>query len=233
MKKVLKEPISIMGCGRTDAMVNASQFFFHVDIIQQWDYDLIFRLNKTLPNEIAVFDILPVANNSHARFDATSRSYDYFLHTYKDPFLSKASAMYWLDDLNINEMKRAVSLLTQYNDYRAFCRTPNDYRTTICNVTDAQLFADSSGDHMRFHISANRFLGKMIRIIVNKLLAIGQGEMSVDEFESLLITKQTPNLLEPSHPQGLYLSKVIYPYLDIASKPNFAAILQKSDWQTI
>jgi Pseudouridylate synthase len=87
LTKVLKVPTFTTGCGRTDAQVNASQFFFHVDIYREWDFDLLFRLNKTLPDDIAVYDILPVSHNQHARFDATARTYDYFIHTYKDPFL--------------------------------------------------------------------------------------------------------------------------------------------------
>jgi tRNA pseudouridine38-40 synthase len=234
MTRVLKEPVSIMGCGRTDAQVHASQFFFHTDILGKWDYDLLFRLNKTLPNDIGIFEIISVDENRHARFDATSRSYDYFLHLYKDPFLSTSSSMYWLKNLNLKEMKQAVKLLIKYNDYRAFCRTPNAYRTTICNVTEAELYSNPTGDRLRFHISANRFLGKMIRVIVGKLLAIGKGEMSVDEFEQLLIFKQTPKLLEPAHPQGLFLSKVAYPYLDIPCKAAFSTYQDNTtQWQVI
>lgn len=72
----------------------------------------------------------------------------------------------------------------------------------------------------------------MIRIIMTKFLDIGRGELSVEEFESYLITKETPKLIEPAYPQGLYLSKVIYPYLDIPPRANFSPILQNAitDW---
>ncbi|PZR37306.1 MAG: tRNA pseudouridine(38-40) synthase TruA [Azospira oryzae] len=235
LSKILKEPCSIMGCGRTDAMVHASQFFFHIDVMNPWDFDMQFRLNKTLPGDIAVFDILPMENNQHARFDATHRSYDYFIHTYKDPFLSTLSSLYLKEALQLDKMKQAVALLPLYNDYRAFCKTPDDYRTTICHVTAADLYIDANEDHLRFHISANRFLGKMIRIIVNKLLDIGRGELSVDEFESYLITKITPPTIEPAYPQGLYLSKVTYPYLDLPPRADFTAILQNrvEAWKVI
>ena len=224
-----------MGCGRTDAQVHASQFFFHVDIEQAWDYDLLFRINKTLPSDIAVFEIIPVKDNQHARFDATQRTYDYFIHTYKDPFLSKVSSLYLERNLNLEKMKQAVSLLTKYNDYRALCKTPDDYRTTICKVTSAQLFAESTGDRLQFQISADRFLGKMIRIIVGKLLCIGSGGLSVEEFESYFITKKTPEAFEPAYPQGLYLSKVTYPYLDIAPRTELSVILKSNinAWQPL
>ncbi len=224
-----------MGCGRTDAMVHASQFFFHLDVEQEWNFDLLFRLNKNLPADIAIFEIIPMKDNQHARFDATSRTYDYFIHTYKDPFLSQVSALYLEKNLNLQRMKEATALLPRYNDFRAFCKTPDDYEHTICNVTLATLFTDASGDKIRFQISANRFLGRMIRILVGKLLEIGNGELSVEEFEEYLITKQTPKTIEPAYPQGLYLSKVTYPYLDIPPRTTFSAILQNrvDNWQPI
>lgn len=221
-----------MGCGRTDAMVHASQFFFHLDVERMWEYDLLFRLNKNLPSDIAIFEIIPVEENNHARFDAVKRTYDYFIHTYKDPFLNPVSALYLERNLDYNKMKEATALLLQYNDYRAFCKTPSEYEHTICNVSSARLWIDPTGDRLRFQISANRFLGRMIRIIVGKLIEIGRGEMSVADFEHHLRERITPITIEPAYPQGLYLSKVTYPYLDLPPRTAFSSILQNkdSDW---
>ncbi|MES2418748.1 MAG: tRNA pseudouridine(38-40) synthase TruA [Bacteroidota bacterium] len=229
LSQVFKTPLAINGCGRTDSGVHASQFFFHVDIEQEWDFDLIFRLNKILPHHIAVFDVIPLNGKPHARFDAVQREYDYFIHTYKNPFLSNLSSYYQLSNLNLAEMKRAASLLPQYKDYHAFCTTPDKNEHTICLVKNANLYTSANGEHIRFHIASNRYLGKMIRIIMGKLLKIGCEEMTVDEFENLLITKLTPKMLEPAHPSGLYLSKVIYPYLNIPTRTEFAGLQQK-DW---
>ena len=168
LSQVLKQPVSIMGCGRTDAMVHASQFFFHLDVEKAWDFDLLFRLNKNLPDDIAIFEIIPMKDNQHARFDANQRTYDYFIHTYKDPFLNAVSALYLEKNLDFDSMKEATALLTQFNDFRAFCKSPDEYEHTICNVTSASLLMDAAGDRLRFQISANRFLGRMIRIIVGK-----------------------------------------------------------------
>jgi tRNA pseudouridine38-40 synthase len=233
LSKLLKTPVAIVGCGRTDAQVHASQFFFHADIQKEWDFDLFFRLNKNLPDDIAVFDIIPMQGQPHARFDAIQRTYDYFMHSYKDPFLSEFSSLYPDRNLDLDKMKAAVALLPLYNDYRAFCKCPDRIDHTLCYVTSASLFMDANGDKLRFHISANRFLSKMIRIIVGRLLEIGRGEMSVDEFEYYLANKETPKIIIPAYPQGLYLSKVTYPYLDIPARTTFSAILQNSmdaDW---
>lgn len=234
--QLLKTPVNIIGCGRTDALVHASQFFFHLDVEKEWNFDLFFRLNKILPDDIAVFDIIPMQGLPHARFDAVQRTYDYFIHTYKDPFLSGFSSLYLERDLDLDKMKAAVALLPQYNDYRGFCKSPDRNDNTICTISSAALFADSNGDKIRFQISANRFLSKMVRIIAGRLLDIGRGVMSVDEFEQCLINKQTPPIIIPAYPQGLYLSKVTYPYLDLPPATTFTAMLQQAtaaDWHKV
>ena len=235
LSQVLKIPARIVCCGRTDAQVHASQFFFHVDIDKLWDCDLVFRLNKNLPADIAVFDIIGVEDEAHARFDAAERTYDYFIHTYKDPFLSTTSAFYPLRNLDTGKIKQAASLLRSYKDFRAFCKAPLRYRTTYCHIKHAEWFSDSSGNKLRFSITADRFLGNMIRIIAGKLLLVGQGKMSIGEFEQLLISGETPAMLHLAYPQGLYLSKVTYPYLDLPRRTDFVPLSANGfhEWQSI
>ncbi len=222
LSKILKTQVTIFGCGRTDAGVHASQFFFHVDIEVKWDFDLFFRWNRILPDDIAIFDIIPMQGLPHARFDATQRVYDYFIHTSKDPFLSESSSFYLRESLNLSEMKKAAAMLPAYKDYHAFCKSPDKNEHTICHVSSAKLFINEAGNRIRFRISSNRFLGRMIRILSRKLIEIGDGTLSADQFESHLISKKTPALILPAHPQGLYLSKVTYPYLDLEVKADFS-----------
>ena len=221
LSQIFKTPVKINGSGRTDAGVHASQFFFHADFKEEWNFDLKFRINKVLPPDIAIFDIIPMVGLPHARFDAIQRQYDYFIHTYKDPFLHGFSSLYPGKELDLEKMNRAAEILPLYNDYAAFCKSPDKNDHTICHVSSAQFYANSSGDRFRFQISSNRFLGRMIRILMGKFLKIGEGSLSLDEFESYLIHKKTPLRLEPAYPQGLYLSKVTYPYLDLKAKPDF------------
>jgi tRNA pseudouridine38-40 synthase len=225
LSKVLKKTVYITGCGRTDANVHASQFFFHLDE-GVLEFDLVFRLNKTLPDDIAVFDLIPIEGLPHARFDATQRAYDYFIHTYKDPFLSNISSYYPVDNWDIQEMKKAAALLLKYNNYRAFCKMPDRNENTICHVSEAGIYINDHGNRLRFHISSNRFLGKMVRIVVGKLIEIGTKTLTVDEFEQHLIDPFLPQIIKPAYPQGLYLSKVTYPYLDIKSKSDFTGLLK-------
>lgn len=228
--EILKEPISIMGCGRTDAQVHASQFFFHLEVKDPWNFDLLFRANKMLPNDIAIFEIIPVQDDQHAHFDATQRRYDYFIHSEKDPFLNPISTWYPEKKWNLEKMKQAIALLTIYKDYRAFCKSPDLYQHTLCHVSSAQLFTNHQEDRLRFQISADRFLGRMVRLLVGKLLQIGRNELSLEEFESYFITKKTPEVWDPAYPQGLFLSKVTYPYLDVPTRTTFAATEDSEAW---
>ena len=236
ISKVLKTPTTILGCGRTDAQVHANQYFFHLDVKKEWDFDLIFRLNKMLPEDIAVYDIIQVADDAHAQHSATKRTYDYFIHTYKDPFLNRFSSFYPDKKLQLDKMKAAASLLPKYKDYKAFCKSPDKYDHTECLVTAAQLFSESKGDKLRIQISSNRFLRGMIRAIVAKLLKVGKGEINLDEFENLLIRKKSQPNLEFADPQGLYLSKVVYPFLDLAPRTELSPLFQQKEekeWQAI
>lgn len=230
LSQVFKKPVFVIGCGRTDAQVHASQYFLHFQIEEEWDFDLVFRLNKMLPPDISVFDVIPVEPKQHARFGATKRTYDYFIHTYKDPFLKNISTLYTEFKLDIPPMARAVALLTAYEDYNAFCKTPLAHSSTLCSISSATLYSNLSGDRIRFQITSNRFLRGMIRIIVGKLLLIGSRQMTVEEFEALLISKETPPEFDVAHPQGLFLSEVQYPFLTIPPKTSFSAFQQNGEW---
>lgn len=235
LSHILKTPTYIVGCGRTDAHVHAGQFFFHMDTNEGWDYDLLFRLNKLLPEDIAVFDILPMQGLPHARFDAIERSYNYFIHPYKDPFLNNVSAQYRFKHWNIDQMQQAANLLLRYNDYHAFCATPDKNEHTICNINAAQLYTDATGDQLRFCISANRFLSKMVRTIMGKLIETGTGKLSVDEFEQHLINPLLTQEIKPAYPQGLHLTKITYPYLDMPPKSLFTQMLlgEAGSWKPV
>ena len=230
LSQVFKKPVYVVGCGRTDAQVHASQYFLHFQLEDSWDFDLLFRLNKMLPSDISVFDIIQVEPKQHARFGATKRTYNYFIHTYKDPFLKNISTLYTEYKLDLHKIGEAVALLTSYEDYHAFCKTPSAHSSTLCTISEATLYSNLAGDRIRFQITSNRFLRGMIRIIVGKLLLIGSGQMTVAEFESLLISKKTPAEFDVAHPQGLFLSEVEYPFLSIAPKSSFSAFQQNGEW---
>ncbi len=228
LSKLLKTKITCIGCGRTDAQVHASQYFFHMDVDEPWNFDLLFRLNKMLLEDISIFEIIPVEGYPHAQLNATKRTYDYFIHTFKNPFLHDLSSYYPLVDLDYSKMKKAAEMLIGENDFTNFCKSPDKNPSNVCQIFSSQLFIDANGDKIRFQISANRFLKAMVRIIVMKLIEVGTNEITIEDFESFLKLKSTPKTIIPAYPQGLYLSKVDYPFMDIPPRIDFSTILQNN-----
>lgn len=211
MSNALGQKITCIGCGRTDAKVHASQFFFHFDFRVIIDFDLTFRLNKMLPDDISIYNIFPVEGNPHAQFSAASRTYNYFIHTFKDPYLSELSALY-TSKLDIDKMAKAVSSIPSYNDFSGTCRCPSRHSSTICDVQSACLYTIPETNMFRFEITANRFLQGMVRLLAQRLIDVGTGELSIEEFELYLSNRKAPKKVKTAHPQGLYLSKVTYPF---------------------
>ncbi len=218
---LFKKKITIMGCGRTDAKVHASQYFFHVDLKESIDFDFLFVINKMLPKDISIYDIIEVEMNNHARFDAVTRTYDYFLHVEKNPFWENSSALYQENFVAFDEMQKAVLILKKYENFEAFCKSPLKHNSTYCKIFDAKIEQDKTDGKIHFQITANRFLRGMIRLIMGKLIDVGKGEFSVEEFENCLKTNEPPKLIMPAHPQGLYLTEIKYPFLDIQARKEF------------
>ena len=234
LSKLLKEKTLITGCGRTDAKVHARQYFFHVDIEKSWEYDLIFRLNNNLPSDIVIYEIIPVAHNAHARRDANSRTYHYFFHLNKNPFLDESSVYYPLHKLDTQAMTNACALLKDNNNYIALCKTPDRVESTICNVTQAAFYKNKEKNILCFQITSNRFLRGMVRALVSELLSIGQGTSQKERLEPLLTKYVAPGELDFAHPQGLYLSDIQYAYLKRETETDLISNFQLSPtWSKI
>lgn len=222
LQKIFKEPITVFGCGRTDKGVHASQYFFHINIQEDPTFDLTEILRHHLPSNISLFEIIKLPDNSHTRYDAIKRAYDYFIHFHPDPFLDKYSTLV-TGDLNIELMFEAAALIEKYENFKSFCIQPGIHNHTYCKIKSSQLLINEKEGRMVFSIIGDRFLKGMIRIIVENLLKVGREEITVNEFEYNLINPvEVPNLKRAA-PNGLYLSKVEYPYLE---RPNSSTLFK-------
>lgn len=219
LTSILKNETLLVGCGRTDAGVHASQYVAHFDTDDAFSFDLVYRLNKNLPNDIVIYEILEVGPKHHARFDANSRSYNYFMHWKKDPFISNFSAYYDEPKLDFESMRKATKLLTQVNDFKALCKQPELHENTICIISHCQLFVNEEQGRLRLLMTSNRFLRGMIRHTIFYLLEIGKGKLTLKEFQKILNLESTPGQKQPAHPNGLFLSSLKYPQLKL--KPTF------------
>ena len=164
MSLFLRETVNVVGCGRTDTGVHASTFFLHFDADTPLPDDLMNRLNRFLPPDIAVKRLITqIPANTHARFDAIYRAYDYHIHFNKNPFLTEFSFFFPWRPLNMEVIQQAIELLPQYTDFRMFCKTGAGSKTTLCNLYKAEMHLNETNGTLRFHIAANRFLRGMVR----------------------------------------------------------------------
>ncbi len=219
IEKMMGKKINCIGCGRTDAGVHASQFFCHIVLERKFDFDPVFRLNKMLPDDISIYEMISVPKEVHAQHDAISRTYTYRIHFRENPFLSDVSTFYSKENLDFEKMKMAADLILKHSDFKAFCKQPDLYKNTICDVSMARVVFFGETSRLNFIITSNRFLRGMVRLLMGNILEIGYGRMSLEEFENCLKTGNPPNHYKAAYPQGLYLSSIEYPFL---IRPNFS-----------
>ncbi len=207
---VLRNKVEIVGAGRTDTGVHAEEFFAHVDIENEFKVkEIIYKVNAVLPNDIVVYDIFKTAENAHARFDATSRSYEYRIFLGKNPFLTETAWQFMTTKLSVEKMNEAANILETYTNFKCFSRSNTDVRTYNCNIMDAAW--KQTDQLLVFHITADRFLRNMVRAIVGTLIEIGKGKMTLEEFKQIIESENRSNAGPSAPAHGLFLTQVAYP----------------------
>ena len=206
---VLRQPISIVGSGRTDAGVHAGEQFAHFEIDTPLSGHLLRSLNSLIPSDIAVYDCFPVRPDDHARFTATYRYYQYEISRRKDPFRDGLAYVFSLP-LAVKSMNKASKILLEHTDFESFSKVKTDVKTFSCQIEQAYWEQKLNGD-LVFHIKANRFLHGMVRAIVGTLLAVGQGRLSITEFEQIILAKDRRRAGRAAPAEGLSLVEVGYP----------------------
>lgn len=200
--------IKVFGCGRTDSGVHAKHFVLHVDLPQIKDEaKFIFKLNKMLPHSISIQKVETVADGKHARFNAKSRTYRYFIHQNKNPFNENLS-WYIAKNIDILKMNEAAKTLLGKQDFTSLSKLHTDVKTNICTVSKAKWTTTENGFY--FEITADRFLRNMVRASVGTLVDIGLGKLNTEDFATILEAKdrQAASTSVPAH--GLFLWKVDY-----------------------
>ncbi len=206
---LLRIDTEVVGAGRTDTGVHASLYIAHFDSAADIDCEwLTYKLNVTLPHDIAVKRVYKVADDAHARFDAIEREYTYVIEQRKNPF-TRHTSWQLSTHLNVEDMNRAASHLLQHNDFTSFAKLGGGNKTNICDVREA-FWAINNNGTLVFTIKADRFLRNMIRAIVGTLVDVGRGKYSAEQFNEI-IAKRDLSLSSGSAPaQGLFLSNVKY-----------------------
>jgi tRNA pseudouridine38-40 synthase len=209
LSKIFREPISIVGSGRTDTGVHCAQQFFHVDLNKAFEVPkLIQQMNSFLPPDIAIRSIQAVKPDAHARYDARERSYEYHLTTQKNPLLV-GRAYYCIKPLDFAAMNEAAACLLGEHDFESFSKVKTDVNHFVCEVKVARW--SKKGDVWIFAITANRFLRGMVRAIVGTLLDVGTGKITSAQFQAIIKSRNRQQAGMNVPPEGLYLHRVKYP----------------------
>ncbi|MEM6721037.1 MAG: tRNA pseudouridine(38-40) synthase TruA [Bacteroidota bacterium] len=209
LSTLLRSDIAIVGAGRTDAGVHAKQMFAHFDTEVVFDAsELTFKLNSFLPKDIAIQAIHSVHEEAHARFDATGRTYEYWIVSQKNPFHNQ-SAHTVFKPLNVPLMNEAAKELFNYEDFKSFSKTHTDVKTYICRIEKA--IWEQKNELLVFTIRADRFLRNMVRAIVGTLLDVGLGKISIPEFKQIIESRDRNKAGTSVPGKALYLTAVTYP----------------------
>lgn len=210
MQLLVNKSIEIVGAGRTDSGVHAKQMFAHFDVADVIDTSYwIPKLNAYLPKDIVIYDIFEVSKEAHARFDAKSRTYEYYIHTFKDAFLEDTS-WYYFQQLDVDQMNKACQILFEYIDFECFSKVHTDVHTFNCTITEANW--KRVNNQLIFSVKADRFLRNMVRAIVGTMINVGNGKTTLEEFRAIIESKNRSKagFSVPAH--GLFLVAIEYPF---------------------
>jgi len=212
LSTLLNTEINVVGCGRTDTGVHASDFYAHFDFAVELNseerIELIFKLNRFLPVSIVIFDLFPVNNEVNSRFDAISRTYKYNISLRKDPFFDAFSCFVY-GDLDIDLMNKAAKEMMSYTDFTSFSKLHTQTKTNNCKIIKAEWEAE--GHKLIFTIKADRFLRNMVRAIVGTLLDVGRQKITIDDFKQIIESRNRSDAGYSVPAKALFLEKVEYP----------------------
>ncbi|ACU08512.1 tRNA pseudouridine synthase A [Flavobacteriaceae bacterium 3519-10] len=210
LSTLLRAEIKTTGAGRTDTGVHAKKMYAHFDTEIAVEDNLPYRLNSFLPQDIAVSRIFKVKDDLHARFDATFRTYEYYISLAKNPFSQDFSWQIRNRTLEIGKMNEACRILFEYEDFTSFSKLHTDNKTNNCKIYKA--FWEQNGNELKFTVSADRFLRNMVRAIVGTMVEIGNGKIQPMDLRKIIEAKDRSFAGTSAPAQGLFLVDVGYDF---------------------
>lgn len=209
LSTLLRRQTEVVGAGRTDAGVHARLMTAHFDISEVVDTEhLVYKLNRILPPDISVSHIRAVRPSAHARFDALSRTYRYYVYTRKSPF-RRSYAVFLPFTPDYQRMNEAAAMLLEVSDFTSFSKLHTDARTNICRVSRAH-WSQVEDDLWEFEITADRFLRNMVRAVVGTLMEVGRGRLTMDGLKDIIAKKDRCAAGDSMPGNGLFLYDVTY-----------------------
>lgn len=210
LSKVLREEISIVASGRTDAGVSAFMQVCHFDVTSEINTQrTIGYSNRLLPEDIRILSIEKADEDFHARYSAKEKTYEYYFYLgYESPIYDKV-ATYIGYNVNIDEMKSACNCFLGEHDFSAFCASNTEVKTKVRKILDIKII-DIDENLFKLSITGNGFLYNMVRIIMGTLVSVGLGKIKKDDIVQIINSKDRSNAGKTMPSKGLYLKKVIY-----------------------
>lgn len=214
LETFLRKPVTLTGSSRTDAGVHAMQNFYHFD----WEGEIparsIYNMNAILPGDISVNGLIRVNPDSHCRFDALSREYEYMIYRQKNPFLA-GRALFYPYAIDKNALEGAAAAVMEYRDFTSFSKRNTQSKTFECEIVESGWL--ELGETLVYRVKANRFLRGMVRGLVGTMLQVGRGKITGDEFRKIVEARDCTraDFSVPGH--GLFLMRVNYAegYFDV------------------
>lgn len=206
-------PIELTGSSRTDAGVHALQNFFHCDLaveVEEWrgiqnPGNLVYKLNAILPEDISILSITKMHSDAHCRFDAISRTYQYYIYKFKHPFLTER-AYYFPYTLDVDLLQSTAEMIKEYNDFSAFSKRNTQVKTFNCDIMESYWI--SNGEQLIYHVKANRFLRGMVRALVATQLKVGRKKIGIETFREIIENKDSAKAFFAAPAKGLFLEAV-------------------------
>jgi len=209
LETYLRHPVTTLGASRTDEGVHALCNFYHIDLEEQLTKKVLYNLNALLPDTLSVKNIYKVASPSaNARFEATSRQYRYRIYSAKNPFLFQRALLFpYAIDREI--LDQTASLLMRYRDFESFSKKNAQSKTFQCTLLKSEW--QNVGDELHYVVWGNRFLRGMVRALVGTQLRVARGKYSIEEFKSIIESKDCSKADFSVPGYGLYLEQINYP----------------------
>ena len=209
LSTILNQKISIVGSGRTDTGVHASQQIAHFDCQEKIvPSDLVYKLNSFLPKDISIQNIRLVTDQAHARFDATKRTYHYHINQQKNPFEQETS-YYYNHPIDRELILLGCKKIQNWENFECFSKVHTEVNNFNCQIFAIDWIEEKT-NHL-FIVQANRFLRGMVRAMVGTLLDVGQEKITIDDLTEILASNDRTKAGRAAPAQGLFLKKIEYP----------------------
>ena len=213
LRVYFRAEFKLTGSSRTDAGVHALQNYFHFDCESMIEQRELYNINSILPEDIVINSIRKMQQKEdgewpHARFDAISREYKYYIVQRKDPF-RKETAYYYPYKVDLESLQQAALILSEYSDFTSFSKRNTQVRTFICSISESEWKWEE--EMLMYHVKANRFLRGMVRALVGTMLQVGRKKISLEELRGIIDARDCTRADFSAPALGLFLVNVEYP----------------------